>query len=421
MPEELLDNPSNPVNQQPSPMQQPPFQGVNPVESQSYKKNIEPPQSLVDDYDTIMHQPYQPADIQPLVVSPQASKMDQTGIHDKSKNKKKIFFGALISLAILLASSSSSFALVSWYQNPQKVITDSLINMLTTRASVYTGSVKFTSDDIKISVDLTAKQENLTAGSLAAKVTVNISGKDYDVNSDALMDSKGDLYIRLQNLGDIVNVAETSLGIIPNSTNFLTSVDKLVKEIDGTWIKINNDDLKQYSSDTSTAKTCTSDALKKINSDKATYLELFDLYQKRQFIVMDKSLGQKGDSLGYSLKVDTTALKSFQEGLVKTKIYKSIHDCDSNIVANTTDIDKVATSPATTDKIELWTNIWSHQITKIVASSTDNNRTSFEATLMPQYNQKVTITAPSTSITVSQLQTYVQDVAQAFQSSMSAQ
>lgn len=393
---------------------------VSYVEAQSYKKVIEPSQSLMDDYESIKKEAPTPVFTKPIPVPPLSNNIKVEAVQDKkTKGKKKYIFAALISLGILLLSGSSSFAAMSWYQNPQKVINDALFSLITTNASIYTGKVTITGSNIKILIDITAKQNGLVAGSLATKVTATISGKDYNVNVDALADKNGDIYVKLQNLNEVANVAENSLGLTATSP-ISVSVNNLTKKIDNTWIKITADDLKPYNSNISTSKTCINDAMKKFASDKVATSEVFDLYQKHSFIIMDKNLGQKDGSFGYKLKIDGAASKLFSEGLVKTKIYQSIYSCDNSLAINNDSGNNTSTSTSPyANNVEVWANIWTHQVTKLVASSTNSDKQGIEATLVPQYNQKVTITTPTTSITVTQLQSYIQELTTSIQSSMS--
>ncbi len=322
--------------------------------------------------------------------------------------QKKFIIGIASALLLVLVGGGSAFAYVSYYQNPQKVISDSIINAITSKTAIYTGNLSVDNNDVKMSVKISSKLDGAT-GSLDADLTITASGKTYTISGSGLVDKSGDLYFKIDHLASIIAEAKTSIGITQTSSAS-AAIDKLVARIDGAWIKISSDDLKQYSEDTATSKTCINDTVKKFKDDKAAIKEVTDLYTKNPFILVDKYLGQVNGSFGYQLKGSNANLKTFMEGLKNTKIYKSLHNCDKTFVIDTKDIStKEDTNKKNNGTIKLWVDVWSHQITKIEINGTDSGTTT-TATILPEFNQPVTVTAPAKSITLTELQTYIQDL-----------
>jgi hypothetical protein len=319
--------------------------------------------------------------------------------------QKKFIVGIVVVVLLALIGGGSAFAYFS-YQNPQKVISDAVINAVTAKTSIYTGTLNVNSKDLKVGVNITSKLAGAT-GSLDADLTITASGKTYKIGGSGLVDNSGDLYFKVNHLAGIVGEIKITLGISQTSSES-TAIDQLVAKIDDTWVKVSSNDLKQYSEDTATSKTCINDTVKKFKDDKSAIAEVTDLYAKNPFILVDKALGQVNGSFGYQLKESGSNLKTFLDGLKNTKIYKSLHDCDKTFVIDTNgmstkdEVDKNGT-------VKLWVDVWSHQITKVELNGTDSGTTS-SATILPKYNQKVTITAPAKSITLTQLQAYIQDL-----------
>jgi len=166
--------------------------------------------------------------------------------------------------------------------------------------------------------------------------------------------------------------------------------------------------LKDFSAAAGTAKTCVNDTMKKFKDDKAAIAEVTDLYKKHQFFTISKKLGEKDGSLGYAIDGDTPALIAFGEGLKTTKIYTSLHDCDSTFTIDTTKIDTSTTGNGNAT-VELWVNKWSHQITKLNFNDTSDGDTT-SGSIAPIYNQSVQVATPSTSVTLSQLKTDIEDL-----------
>lgn len=321
---------------------------------------------------------------------------------------KKILVGLVVAVMLVVVGGGSAFAYVSYYQNPQKVLSDSIVNAVTSKTSIYTGTIDVTSSDMKLKIDITSKLA-APAGSLDAKVTVTAQNKTYSVSGSGLVDKSGDVYFKVSGLAGIVSEAKTSLGIT-QSSSISIAIDKLVAKIDGVWVKISSKDLKQYSDSTATTKDCLNSTINKYKDDKAAIAEVTDLYQKNPFLVINKDLGQVDGSFGYEIKGDNKASISFVKGFKDTKIYKSLHACDSSF----TIYDNYKNADTFTDSnnngtFKIWVSVWSHQITKVELSGKDSGTTA-AATILPKFNQTVTITAPAKSISLTQLQSYIQDL-----------
>lgn len=321
------------------------------------------------------------------------------------KKKNGLTIG-LVSIAAVVVVGGSAYGAYNWYQAPQKVITDSLVSMITTtEARYFTGSFVSESNGNKVSVEVTAKQSG-PAGSLNAKFTINVEGKSYDINGDALFDNSGNLYFKVENLATVASQILEGTGI-PAETSMTDSLNNLVDKIDGVWVKISSDDIKQFSEETSTAQKCFSETAKKYASDKNALTEIADNYNKNQFIKVSKELGQKDGSFGYELKGDKEALKEFVKKLEDSKIFKAFKDCDSTFEIDSDQL-SASSDEAGEGTIELWVDVWSHKVTKLELKG-DSNGDKLNATIIPKYGEKVEINAPSSSISVSELQSYIND------------
>ena len=202
---------------------------------------------------------------------------------------------------------------------------------------------------------------------------------------------------------------------MPSDALTSKAIDKLVKKIDGVWIKISSDDLKQYSEEYSVTQKCFNDTINKFKNDKESNSEITELYRNNQFIIIDKELGQKDGSFGYEMTNNNTVLKKFIIGLIDTKIYKALHDCDKSFIIKPNDIkiDELVINNDSNAKVELWIDVWSHQITKMYASGKDGT-TTITTTILPKFNETVSIKAPESSISLTELMTSVGELFEAF-------
>ena len=336
----------------------------------------------------------------------------------KPKKSKKFIAGVVISIILALSISFTALGFNYWYQDPQKVLSDAIVNAVISKASIYSSDINIDSNGTRVKISITTKQADYATGSLDVKITATYSGKSYSIDTSALIDKNGDLYFKLSNLTSIVAEAKTAMGIDTGST-ISDSIDNLVSKIDGTWVKISSADIKQYSSTYATTKTCVNDAMTKFENDSTQVVEVIDAYKKNPFLLIDKDLGQKDGNFNFQIKGSTTGLKAFIASLKTTKIYNAIHDCDSSFTIDENSIKDNTSSSSSTDyssKLILSIDYWSHQITKIDFSGSSDANNSFTAVIVPQFSQKVTIDTPATSISLTELSSYIQQAYDSFYS-----
>jgi hypothetical protein len=338
----------------------------------------------------------------PIVPSDVAAAAAVNASVQKKKSKKPLIIGIVIIAFLAIMGGSAAFA-YTVYQNPQKVVTDALVSAISAKSATYTGTVTIDTKDVKVKVDLKAKA-NETAGDLDSTLTITSGGKDYTLDASVLTDGTGDLYFKASNLDSLIATVKTALPTVPAAT-----IDSLVAKINGIWIKVSADELKTYNADVATSETCISTELKKFNSDSNAQKEISALYQKNQFIVIDKSLGTKDGSTGYSIKADKTITKSFVDGLKSTKLYTDLHNCDNSFTIDNSLFD--TSTQSGNSNFEIWANTWSHQLTKVVIAG-DSDGTSLNATFLPTFNQQVTVSTPTSSTTLTQLQSDLTSIIQ---------
>lgn len=405
MPEEPQDITPNPVDNSQDTEPQPYYNQQIDTQEQASPQPAEP----------IFSQPSQ-------VAAPISESMaDQANSYYTSPKKSKKFLpkGIIIALITAVLFGGGSYAAYSWYQNPQKVLTDSLLNAFTAKASVYTATLTSGESDNKVSVDITVKQPFEKIASLEARLTYTYQGENFSLKGAVQNDSAGNAYVKFEQLADLLAKVKTEYGsMLTSAQNTSDAVDKFVEKIDGKWIKISATDLSDYSDEASKTQTCSNDAIKKLQTDKTQLKEVTDVYNKNQFIIISKQVGLKNSKYDFILKSDNAKAKSFISGLQDTKIYKALHECNGSFTLNQSDVAD-STDISDNGTVEVWIDMWSHQLTKIdIESKTGSTKTSFVIT--PQFNQKFKIDTPSSSITLKQLESYITDITDAYAEDMKA-
>lgn len=323
-----------------------------------------------------------------------------------TRSKKGLLIGLIIAMFVLLGLG---LGYVYWYQNPNKVVMDGLMNAISAKSVTYTGTAT-TSGPTKVVVKLDGGVGS-GGGTVNAKFTFDARGETYTLDSNALIDAKNDLYFKVQNIDNLVNNYRQEIPV--DSQQLL---DQVIAKVDNRWMKVSSEDLKSYSAELAKTQECSADAVEKIKTDSNVKSELTELYKKHPFITIDKSLGAKDGSLGYVLITNNDNAKSFNKAFKNTSIYKSLVACDSSFEVK--DDTSSASSSDDTDKenttAELWVDQWSHQITKVILKDDDNGQKS-DLTIEPKFNRPVSVVTPKEFTTLEQLQKDVMELLQSAQ------
>lgn len=313
------------------------------------------------------------------------------------KTKKKWLVAGVIAAILVVLAGGSALAYKFWYQNPEKVVTDGLVNAMAAETMKFklTGDMKSsTPGTIMITGALKSG-----AFSADADMKMKVSGTDVELKGSGLMDEKGDLYLKISNLNTLVDKAlGQNKAQLPAQMS--SAIYGFVTKVNDKWVKISSDDLKTFSESMAKQQSCMSGTFKKLREDKAMKTEVSDLYKKHKFITVSKELGSKDGSLGYELSSNDNQAKEFTKGLKDTQFYKSLHDCDKNFTIDENDA-KDSTSSNNT-KVQVWISRWSHDITKVTAEVKDEAAPG-TITFEPTFGEPVTIETPNESMSVKEL------------------
>lgn len=321
-----------------------------------------------------------------------------TGLGMVAKRSKKPLIIGLVSAGVLLLLGGTAAAYQLWYQNSDKVVTDSIVKALTAKTVTYTGTVDTTGEAAKLKVEFDGKANDAAFAS-HAKATITMGAANVVVDGDAQVSEKGDLYFRIKNAKDL---SDTFIQMMGGAST--PEVDALIAKVDNKWIKATAEDLGMNKDDEADKQSqCFSDVIGKFRTDRVLQDEVTGLYAKQRFITVKQSLGEKDGSLGYKLDVDRAKAKEFAVGLKTTKLYDELQKCDKDFKIDENDVAK-DTSEIATD-VEIWANKWSHELTQVKVSGEAKDKSSKGTfALKPVFNKPVTISTPSDAVPLSELQ-----------------
>lgn len=346
------------------------------------------------------------SNLQQVSEKPFSSSPEPVFVPKKSGRKKGLIIGGIIAAVLVVLGAGSAFAYQFWYQNPEKVVTDAIMNAITAKTITYTGSVDAKTDSGEIKLEIDGASGN-AQGNLNVKATVDFEGTPVTLTGSGLMDDKGTLYFKLKNVKGLV---ESFRATLPAESQSM--FDQFIAKIDDRWIKVSSDDMKDFSEEYSRSQKCFTDTIEKVKNDEAMSNEIANVYKKNKFLTITQDLGSKDGSMGYSVKTNADAGKGFVKELKNTKVYASLKDCDSSFSIDENDI-KTDNKAADETKIEVWVSQWTHQITKVILHDETGPDTG-NILFVPTFNKPVSVTAPKDAVTLDELKTEIESLAQSF-------
>lgn len=317
----------------------------------------------------------------------------------KKSHKKRNIIILLVALLVLVGAAVAAYFL--WYQKPEKVVSDAVMNVIKAKTATYTGSLAITGEqNVKIEID---GKNTLNAGDFAARATFTVDGKEFKVDGSFRSTSDGTAYFKFDNVKELVDSYFSSLGV--SSSSF----DSLISKIDGKWVKVTVSDMDTLNPEAKKTRECTNTAVKQLTENQDTQKELADIYKKNAFLAATNDLPSQTinsvDSMGYTITADEAKFKSFITAINDTKIMKDLQACDSSIKLNADDFKSTEESKNT--KLRVWVGRFTHEFTRVELEGTsDGAPTKF--IMDPKFNGQVTVDAPQDAITIEELQKEVE-------------
>lgn len=332
--------------------------------------------------------------------SPPFTAQYETTPAEPKKIKKGLLIGLIIAGVLVVLTASAAAAYQFWYQNPQKVVSDAMLNALQAKNLSYSGELKTNNSSYAAAVKFDGANPDIATGRIAVNVTVNANGQAFNASGEGMFDKNGNVYVKISNLRQLVDAYLQQLGVQTKA------FDAFVTKVDGQWVKLAANELKSYGIEPSRDQRCLTDAFNKFSNDEAAKKEVSDIYKKNQFVNLKNNLGSQSiggtDSMGYTVTIEDARLRSFVDQLNDSQIVKNLRKCDSTIKLNSSDFVK---KPADTSKstMKVWVSRWSHQFTRVALSSTGNND---KASLIvdPLFNKTKALEIPKNSLTLKDIQ-----------------
>lgn len=330
-----------------------------------------------------------------------------------SRKKKLTAIIAVVAVVVLVIAAVCLY--LFWYQNPQKVVTDALINATQSKQAAVTGdlNIKTRGGDVTIGFNGEGDQ---SSGKATVAIDAAFEGVELKTQADLVTATNGDMYVRAN---DVQKAADALYGqVIKNMGNSNASAqeaeqiksllkaqfDPIVQKIDNRWIHISAKDVEALSPELAKAQTCMNEVRTMIREDKSAMNEIANAYRKHQFIRIDEKLGNKDGALGYKVSIDKAVSKQFEEATRGAALTKKLRTCGDEKGANnplSKELENAETS-AGKSEVKVWITRWTHDLQNLsMSASEDGTDTKLHAEF--DFSKKPSVETPKNVTSLSEV------------------
>jgi len=378
---------------------------------------------------------YQPH-MAPRAVSAQPAKKSRLGL----------ILGLVGGGVALLALIAGVLLYFFWYQNPHKVVTDGVANLVTARHASYsmggdvTPSSTSTSGPSKVTYRVNLQHTNQAAGG-NGEVTMDIPQVgEMTVKAQVYMDREA-MYFRVENVKDAYDKYIDAMvdRMIQKRSNYSSMTDEekdaerskmrdyyrkllekgsmaAIKKIDGKWVKMTQEDMLKTSSNRTTTKQCT-EAINALYDAKARSEVAAVLHKHGNVFTVEKMNKPALDNgaVGYKVTVASPSsheARSLSRDLGNTRIGELLRRCSNATSTRVTTRQNgrtikterhsaISGPDLSQTDLELWVSPFSHDVKRIVMKPT--SQSSQQPVTINVNDTKVDLRKPSDSIPYSEL------------------
>ena len=316
------------------------------------------------------------------------------------KKKTGLIIGVVLGVIVLISIVSAALVYFLWWQNPEKMVTDAMSSAIMSKKMTANGKVVVDMrDQGKIELNVkTATDSGKSKANIDAKLDTKGVEKNIPLKGDAVLDSDGTIYVKINNFKDLYGtllemVMESSSGGNLSRSQIETYRDqtlrKMSSEIDkmgNTWMKISPDEIgSEY--------RCGINALKKIQSDESVRKELVQIYQKNSyFTIKDSKISDRNGGRGFELQGNNKSNSSkFEEEFKNSSVGKALSKCGKSNSYKSSESSSIDTA-----SLKVWVDRSSHEL-KALELKGDSKKASVEISFDIDVNKSEEIKIPSSA------------------------
>ena len=313
----------------------------------------------------------------------------------KPKKKVGLIVGIVAGVLILILAITAALLYFLWWQNPQKVVTDAVVNTMTTKKAVVNGKMTVianANNDSKIELNIkSATDSPKTKTDVEAKITLKNVSKTVNLKAAVVTDQDGTIYVKLDGMRKLVE-SVVSLAIesnVPSSAyetspsfkqqveaikkQIISQLEEKMSKIDGKWLKTTAEDIANSNTDIK----CSAEIVKKLQNDSKARKEIADIYRQNSFLIIkDTKIDDRNGGRGFEIDLNSdeaaAKAKDFSKALENTSIGKDIKKCTKDVRHNNGSANKTGKPNGT---LKIWADVNSHALkaVEIKGNSSDSS------------------------------------------------
>ncbi len=297
----------------------------------------------------------------------------------KPKKKVGLIVGIISGVLILILAIAAALLYFLWWQNPQKIVTDAVVNTMTTKKAVVNGKMIVIANNSKIELNIkSAADSPKTKTDVEVKITLKNVSKTVNLKAAVVTDQDGTIYIKLDGMRKLVE-SVVSLAIeanVPSSAyetspsfkqqieavkkQIISQLEEKMSKIDGKWLKTTAEDIANNNTDIK----CSAEIVKKLQNDSKARKEIADIYRQNSFLIIkDTKLDDRNGGRGFEIDLNSdeavAKAKDFSKALESTSIGKNIKNCTKDVRHNNGSVNKTGKSNGT---LKIWADVNSHAL-----------------------------------------------------------
>lgn len=327
------------------------------------------------------------------------------------RKKTGLIIGIVAGSLALIALIAGLLIYFLWYQSPQKTVTDAVSNLITAKHIVTNGNIVVDMGrDGMFELEIKgASNESKGKADFHAKFTTKDGlSRGMTVKGAIIMDKGGDIYIKLDNVKDVVmagvrtalswQARQPGMSLEARAQNeaalrsVMAQLDVHLNKLQNKWLKVSAEDMAAGSKQSQ----CQFGLIGKMNENSKLRTEISTIYQKHDFLmVKNGTVEPRNGGKGFDVTIDERKVKAFAEGMKTTQFAKELEACMPSRSKDSPNITKH--SEATSVKI--WAD-GSHNLKAFELEAKDQNsrarmKASFELDTMKREDIEIPADAES--------------------------
>lgn len=313
---------------------------------------------------------------------------DSGALKNGKKKKVGLIIGIISGVLALILIIVAVLLYFLWWQNPQKMVTDAVMNSITSKKAVTSGKATINMGEAgKVELAITgASNDSKSKTDIDITFSTKQISSSMKIKGNVVVDDKGTLYIKASGLtkaaevfiDNYVKAQMSSVGEYGSSSaqvkaQIQAMKDEFMKQVRGTLLKVEDKWMKVSAEEYGEgAAQCGAEMIKKLSQDD-TRKEIASAYEKNAFLnVKTNTVEDRNGARGFEIELDKDKAKDFVSSLRDTSFGKEFSNCSNYSYVNSGN-----TAADVNGSVKLWVD-GSHKLKAVGFNLSSNKRSEYK-------------------------------------------